>query len=126
MKYVTKQFEARSWQAFIGYAFTHCPDVLLVLRDRKGRQLYTELAKTRLLPTREVLTISVWQIPWPVRVEQALRRLGVQTLGDLVTKSKSDLLGGRNFGQDSLQAVIDVLDRYGLSLKLSTNDKTPD
>ena len=66
MKYVTKQFEARSWQAFIDYAFTHCPDVLLVLRDRKGRQLYTELAKTRLLPAREALTISVWQIPWPV------------------------------------------------------------
>ena len=125
MKYVTKQFEARSWQAFVDYAFTHCHDVLLVLRDRQGRQLYTELAKGRLLPAKEALSISIWEIPWPVRVEVDLRCLGVQTLGDLVTKSKTDLLRCRNFGHKSLQAVIDVLDRYGLSLRLSLNDEAP-
>ena len=117
MKYVTKQFEARSWQAFIGYAFTHCPDVLQVLRDRKGRQLYTELAKARLVPAREALSISIREIPWPVRVENGLYSLGVQTLGDLATKSKADLLKLKNFGQTSLQAVIDVLHRYSLSLR---------
>ena len=125
MKYVTKQFEARSWQAFVDYAFTHCPDVLLVLRDRKGRQLYTELAKGRLLPAKEALSISVWEVPWPTRVDVGLRCLGIQTLGDLVTKSKADLLRCSNFGYKSLQAVIDVLGRYGLSLRLSLNDKTP-
>ena len=126
MKYVTKQFEAKSWQTFVDYAFTHCPDVLLVLRDRKGRQLYTELAKARLLPAKESLSISICEVPWPTRVEIGLRCLGIQTLGDLVSKSKADLLRCRNFGHKSLQAVTDVLDRYGLSLRLSIKDKTPD
>ena len=122
MKYVTKQFEAKSWQAFVNYALTHCPDVLKVLRDRRGRPVYSELTKTHFIPASEALRISVWEISWPTRVKTVFLRLGIQTLGDLVTKSKKDLRV-QNFGQKSMQAVMDVLDRYGLTLRVPVDSK---
>ena len=122
MKYVTKQFEAESWQRFVTRVLRHCPKALLILRDRKGRQPYADMIRP-FLPAKEPMTISVHDISWPTRVENGLDRLGIQILGDLVTKSRDDLLGLGNFGERSVQAVIDELHRHGLSLRLPEDDK---
>ncbi len=124
MKYVTKQFEAKSWQTFVTRVLRDCPKALLILRDRKGRQPYTYLVRP-FLPAKEPMTISVHDISWPTRVRNGLERLDIQTLGDLVAKSGNDLLRLGNFGERSLQAVIDVLHQHGLSIRLPGVTKTP-
>ena len=115
MKYTTRQFENRSWKSFIDYILRYCPEALLILRDRKGGNPYRD-SVTNFLPAKEPMTISVHEIFLPTRARHGLDRLGIKTLGDLVTKSSNDLLGLRNFGKRSLQAVVNVLHQHGLSL----------
>jgi DNA-directed RNA polymerase subunit alpha len=52
-----------------------------------------------------------------VRAYNCLKRAGIQTIGDLVTRSKSELNAIPNFGQRSTEEVIDSLAQIGLSLR---------
>jgi DNA-directed RNA polymerase subunit alpha len=52
-----------------------------------------------------------------VRAYNCLKRAGIQTIGDLITRSKSELNAIPNFGQRSTEEVIDSLGQIGLSLR---------
>jgi DNA-directed RNA polymerase subunit alpha len=52
-----------------------------------------------------------------VRAYNCLKRAGIQTIGDLVTRSRSELNAIPNFGQRSTEEVIDSLAQIGLSLR---------
>jgi DNA-directed RNA polymerase subunit alpha len=52
-----------------------------------------------------------------VRAYNCLKRAGIQTIGDLITRSKSELNAIPNFGQRSTEEVIDSLAQIGLSLR---------
>ena len=52
-----------------------------------------------------------------VRAYNCLKRAGVQTVGDLVRKSESELNAIPNFGQKSIEEVIETLESRGLSLR---------
>ena len=52
-----------------------------------------------------------------VRVWNAFEKLGIHTVGDLVTKTRSDFLGLRNFGQTSWFELEKGLEQFGLSLR---------
>jgi DNA-directed RNA polymerase subunit alpha len=51
-----------------------------------------------------------------VRSRNAMRNLGVETLGDLSKLSEKDLMVVKNFGQTSMNEVKEKLAEYGLSL----------
>ena len=51
------------------------------------------------------------------RPRNCLKRAQVNTIGELLTKSEDDLLAITNFGQKSLDEVIEKLDQWGLSLR---------
>lgn len=51
------------------------------------------------------------------RVRRAMRRLGVETLGELMTCSADELLAFKNFGQTSLAEVREKLKARGLHLR---------
>ena len=51
------------------------------------------------------------------RPRNCLKRAQVNTVGELLLKSEDDLLAVTNFGQKSLDEVIQKLDERGLSLK---------
>ena len=51
-----------------------------------------------------------------VRSYNCLKREGVATVGELVTKTEQDLLDIRNFGQKSIDEVRMKLQEMGLSL----------
>ncbi|MEX1217250.1 MAG: DNA-directed RNA polymerase subunit alpha [Acidimicrobiales bacterium] len=51
------------------------------------------------------------------RPRNCLKRAQVNTVGELLLKSEDDLLAVTNFGQKSLDEVIEKLDERGLSLK---------
>ncbi|MDQ3729794.1 MAG: DNA-directed RNA polymerase subunit alpha [Actinomycetota bacterium] len=52
-----------------------------------------------------------------VRAYNCLKRAGIQTVGDLVTRSESELNAIPNFGRRSTEEVIDALHQLGLSLR---------
>ena len=64
-----------------------------------------------------VLATPISQIEFSVRVRRALERLNVKALGDLAQKTEAELLGCRNFGQTSLNEVVQRLAEYGLRLR---------
>ena len=51
------------------------------------------------------------------RPRNCLKRAQVNTVGELLQKSEDDLLAITNFGQKSLDEVIEKLDERGLSLR---------
>jgi DNA-directed RNA polymerase subunit alpha len=52
-----------------------------------------------------------------VRSYNCLKREGIQTVGDLVSKTEAELLNIPNFGKKSIDEVKDKLAARGLSLR---------
>jgi DNA-directed RNA polymerase subunit alpha len=65
----------------------------------------------------EVLNRQISQLDFSVRARKALQMLGVQTVGDLATRTEAELMGIKNFGHTSLIEVREKLDALNLSLR---------
>ena len=52
------------------------------------------------------------------RPRNCLKRAQVNTIGELLNKTEDDLLAITNFGQKSLDEVVEKLDERGLSLRV--------
>jgi DNA-directed RNA polymerase subunit alpha len=64
----------------------------------------------------EKFKMSVEDLDLSVRTMNSLRRGGITTVGELVSKGEKELLSLRNFGQKSRQEVEERLQALGLSL----------
>jgi DNA-directed RNA polymerase subunit alpha len=63
----------------------------------------------------EVLNRSVEELELSVRSYNCLKNANIQTIGDLVQKSESEMLRTKNFGRKSLNEIKEILSRLGLS-----------
>ena len=52
-----------------------------------------------------------------VRSYNCLKRVGIETIGDLVTKSEGELAAIPNFGKKSIEEVRETLQAHGLNLR---------
>jgi DNA-directed RNA polymerase subunit alpha len=72
-------------------------------------------------PLDEALAVNLGQpieeLQLTVRSYNCLKREGIHTVGELVSRSEADLLDIRNFGQKSIDEVKDKLRAMGLALK---------
>jgi len=64
-----------------------------------------------------VLNKQVADLELSVRSRKALQRLGINTVGELATRTEAELLGVKNFGQTSLAEIGQRLTELGLSLR---------
>ncbi|HVP38974.1 MAG TPA: DNA-directed RNA polymerase subunit alpha [Candidatus Saccharimonadales bacterium] len=64
---------------------------------------------------RKLLEKSVEELELSVRSSNCLRAANIKTLGELVTKTESEMLKYRNFGRKSLKEIQDVLSEMGLT-----------
>jgi DNA-directed RNA polymerase subunit alpha len=64
----------------------------------------------------EKFNMPVEELDLSVRTMNSLRRGGITTVGDLVSKGQKELLSLRNFGQKSRQEVEEKLKSLGLTL----------
>ena len=64
------------------------------------------------------LDLPIEELDLSERPRNCLKRAQVNTVGELVTKTEDDLLAITNFGQKSLDEVIQKLDERGLSLRV--------
>ncbi len=79
-------------------------------------QLEEEKEPSHLPIPEEQYNMPVEQLNLSVRTMNCLRRGGIATVGELVSKREKDLLGLRNFGQRSNQEIRERLKALGLSL----------
>ncbi|MGO9458502.1 MAG: DNA-directed RNA polymerase subunit alpha [Acidimicrobiales bacterium] len=63
------------------------------------------------------LDLRIEELDLSERPRNCLKRAQINTIGELVEKTLDDLLGITNFGQKSLDEVIQRLDERGLSLR---------
>ncbi len=82
----------------------------------KVSQLKAEEQLIRLSIPDEKYNMPVEQLDLSVRTMNCLRRGGVATVGELISKKPRDLLQLRNFGQKSFHEIEDKLKELGLSL----------
>jgi hypothetical protein len=67
-------------------------------------------------------TIDVFKLP--VRCRDAINRLGVKTIGELVECTEGDLLNLRNVGDVSVDKIKEALRAHGLKLKDEAQSET--
>ncbi len=67
-----------------------------------------------------VLAHPVESLDLPIRPANCLRKMGVQTIGELIQTPESELLKIRNFGEKSLKEIKDKLAALGLELPSGT------
>ena len=92
---------------------------------RLGQNLETQYHRVRAdvyedlleLTDEETLNRSIATLDFSVRSRKALQLLGVQTIGDLATRTEAELMGIKNFGNTSLVEVRERLATLGLDLR---------
>ncbi len=82
---------------------------------------YTQISEieeevSRLSIPKEQYNMPVEELNLSVRTLNCLRRGGIATVGELVSKTEKELLALRNFGQKSKQEIEEHLEAMGLSL----------
>ena len=73
------------------------------------------------LHMRQLLKTKLVDIDLSVRALNCLKAADVETLGDLVSYAKSDLLKFRNFGKKSLTELEDLVDNKGLTFGMNVS-----
>ncbi len=71
---------------------------------------------------QQILRIPITDFELSVRARNCLAKMEIQTLGDLVKKTETELLGFKNFGETSLNEIREILRQKGLNLGLGRED----
>ena len=66
---------------------------------------------------------SVDELELSVRSYNCLKNANIKTIGDLVTRSETEMLRTKNFGRKSLNEIKEILAEMGLSLGMSIDPK---
>ena len=76
---------------------------IMVEKDNKGKE--------------KVLEMTIEELDLSVRSFNCLKRAGINTVEDLISKSEEDMMKVRNLGRKSLEEVINKLDSLGFTLR---------
>ena len=88
-------------------------------------QIEEEKESIRLSIPEEKYNMPVEQLDLSVRTMNCLRRAGISTVGEIISKGEKELLTLRNFGQTSKKEIEDRLNSLGLSLTPQIEGSTP-
>lgn len=90
---------------------------LAIFADPKDIRLLGEEEPEAPPPGGEMANILIEELELGVRSYNCLKRVGVETIGDLISKTEDDLSAIPNFGKKSIEEVKENLARHGLSLR---------
>lgn len=68
-------------------------------------------------PQSELFDVEIEELELGVRAFNCLRRVGIETIGDLLSKTEGELGAIPNFGRKSIEEVKEVLAAQGLNLR---------
>lgn len=105
-------------QDALGYAAKIVKDhmMLFIHFDEEPMEEEEEEVDEEAERLRELLGRSVEELELSVRSGNCLRRANIKTLGDLVSRTESEMLKYRNFGKQSLKEINEILAGMGLYL----------
>ncbi len=89
--------------------------------------LSEEISNTSIVvePTKnkqdKILEMTIEELDLSVRSFNCLKRAGINTVEDLISKTQEDMMKVRNLGHKSLEEVINKLDTMGLALASEDN-----
>ncbi len=78
-------------------------------------------ADPEILRIRKILNLGIDELELSVRSHNCLKAAGIQTVGELVSKTEQELLNYRNFGQKSLNELADLVKNFGLSFGMDVD-----
>ena len=81
---------------------------VMVVKDDNGKE--------------KALEMTIEELDLSVRSFNCLKRAGINTVEDLISKSEDDMMKVRNLGRKSLEEVINKLAMMGLSLASEDNN----
>ena len=73
--------------------------------------------------SNEILTRSVEEMELSVRSYNCLKNANIQTLGDLIQKTESEMLRTKNFGRRSLNEIREILTNMGLTFGMKVDSQ---
>ncbi len=96
-----------------------------VINDHVGLfiELCAEMGDMSILVSKEedkqvkLMELPIEEMDLSVRSYNCLKRAGINTIQDLIKKSRSDMFKVRNLGAKSVEEVIQKLESYGFSLR---------
>jgi DNA-directed RNA polymerase subunit alpha len=96
----------------------------LYLRDAlSSKNMYYDEDRERKEDKRlQILRTPVTDFELSVRSRNCLAKMKIDTLGDLILKTESELLSYKNFGETSLQEIKSILASKGLRLGMRKED----
>ena len=81
--------------------------------ETMGTEIMVEKEETK---KEKVLEMAIEDLDFSVRSYNCLKRAGINTVEDLISKTEEDMMKVRNLGRKSLEEVINKLVALGLSL----------
>jgi DNA-directed RNA polymerase subunit alpha len=91
--------------------------ITLESEEKYGNEEFDE----EVLHMRQILKTKLVDMDLSVRALNCLKAADVDTLGELVTYNRNDLLKFRNFGKKSLTELDDLLENMGLNFGMDTS-----
>ena len=88
-------------------------------------EIEEEKEAIRLSIPEEKYNMPVEQLDLSVRTMNCLRRAGITTVGEIISKGERELLSLRNFGLKSKHEIEDRLNALGLSIAPQIEESTP-
>jgi len=73
----------------------------------------------------QILEIPISDFELSVRSRNCLRKMKIETIGDLLRITEAELLSYKNFGETSLREVKTILESKGLHLGMALEDNQP-
>ena len=67
--------------------------------------------------SEKVLQMTIEELDLSVRSFNCLKRAGINTVEDLISKTEEDMMRVRNLGRKSLEEVVEKLESLGYKLR---------
>jgi DNA-directed RNA polymerase subunit alpha len=101
------------------------PKALLFSKDIESSKvmIYDEEREKRRDRQNKILEIPISDFELSVRSRNCLKKMNIETIGDLLRTTEADLLSYKNFGETSLLEIKKILDSKGLRLGMALEDK---
>ena len=99
-------------------ALLFCKDV-----ESSKVMIYDEERERRMDRRNKILETPISDFELSVRSRNCLRKMNIQTLGDLLRISETELMSYKNFGETSLVEIKKILDSKSLELGMATEEE---
>lgn len=101
------------------------PKALLFKKDIASSKvmIYDEEREKRKDRQNKILEIPISDFELSVRSRNCLKKMNIETLGDLLRTTEADLLSYKNFGETSLMEIKRILESKGLRLGMALEEK---